>query len=370
MYRQVYLHPVRRIYDIHLKDFLKAWLPEGYFPTNVEEHLGYTDNEVMSAMYRAARQSADRAHELARRVMLRHHFKLVYARSHQDLDIHLQADSVIFEEVKRRFGADLVRRDTYTGKKGAIDFPVLTREDDFISSLQMSETLQKTSDNQARCDVRRSQHRRRGGPVVEEGPEKNPREHPKTEGGRMKPLAKRALIIALLERMKERGSWCGETHIQKGVYVCQEGLGVPLAYDFILYKHGPFSFDLRKDLGNMEADRLLETWLRPYPYGPSLSPGPLAGTLLEQFPKTVARYSRQLNFIADHLAQRGVVELERLTTALYVGRELRLRGVKERVDTVRRLKPHIAPDEALEAVRSVDEFLKRADKEAVHSLES
>jgi hypothetical protein len=75
--------------------------------------------------------------------MLRNHFKLVYARSEQDLEIHLQAGSVIFEEVKKRFGPDLVRRDTYTGKKGAIDFPVLTREDEFISSLQMSETLQK-----------------------------------------------------------------------------------------------------------------------------------------------------------------------------------------------------------------------------------
>jgi hypothetical protein len=186
----------------------------------------------------------------------------------------------------------------------------------------------------------------------------------------MKPLAKRALIIALLERMTERGSWCGETHIQKGVYVCQEGLGVPLGYDFILYKHGPFSFDLREDLGSMEADRLLETFLRPYPYGPSLSPGPLAGNLLKQFPKTVARYSRQLSFIADHLGQRGVVELERLTTALYVGRELHLKGVKERVNAVRRLKPHIAPDEALEAVHSVDDFLRTAEKEAAHFIES
>jgi HD superfamily phosphohydrolase len=29
MYSQVYFHPVRRIYDIHLKDFLAAWLPGG-----------------------------------------------------------------------------------------------------------------------------------------------------------------------------------------------------------------------------------------------------------------------------------------------------------------------------------------------------
>src|SRR5205807_1153099 len=29
MFSQVYLHPVRRIYDIHLQDFLREWLPGG-----------------------------------------------------------------------------------------------------------------------------------------------------------------------------------------------------------------------------------------------------------------------------------------------------------------------------------------------------
>ena len=36
MYSQVYFHPVRRSYDIHLKDFLKKWLPGGKFPTDIK----------------------------------------------------------------------------------------------------------------------------------------------------------------------------------------------------------------------------------------------------------------------------------------------------------------------------------------------
>ena len=35
MYSQVYFHPVRRIYDIHLTDFLRDWLPEGVFSTDL-----------------------------------------------------------------------------------------------------------------------------------------------------------------------------------------------------------------------------------------------------------------------------------------------------------------------------------------------
>ena len=29
MYKQVYMHPIRRVYDIHLKDFLKSWIAGG-----------------------------------------------------------------------------------------------------------------------------------------------------------------------------------------------------------------------------------------------------------------------------------------------------------------------------------------------------
>jgi len=39
MYTQLYFHHVRRIYDAHLKQFLKAWLPGGKFSVDVTEHL-------------------------------------------------------------------------------------------------------------------------------------------------------------------------------------------------------------------------------------------------------------------------------------------------------------------------------------------
>ena len=46
MYTQVYFHDVRRVYDRHLQDFLAAWLDEGKFPTDWNELLQITDNEV------------------------------------------------------------------------------------------------------------------------------------------------------------------------------------------------------------------------------------------------------------------------------------------------------------------------------------
>jgi len=39
MYTQLYFHPVRRIYDFHLLEFLKLWLPGGRFATDLDKHL-------------------------------------------------------------------------------------------------------------------------------------------------------------------------------------------------------------------------------------------------------------------------------------------------------------------------------------------
>jgi hypothetical protein len=44
MYTQLYFHPTRRIYDMHLMQFLKEWLPNGQFPTDIEAHLNLSDN--------------------------------------------------------------------------------------------------------------------------------------------------------------------------------------------------------------------------------------------------------------------------------------------------------------------------------------
>jgi HD superfamily phosphohydrolase len=58
MYSQVYLHAVRRIYDIHLKDFLSEWLPGGKFPIALEEYFSLTDNEVTVAIMQASTDSS------------------------------------------------------------------------------------------------------------------------------------------------------------------------------------------------------------------------------------------------------------------------------------------------------------------------
>lgn len=141
MYSQVYFHPVRRIYDIHLKDFLEKWLPDGKFPTSVEQFLAFTDSEVIAALLEASRDPEHPGHDPARRIVEHKHYKLLYKRNPADLQINIRAGEAIFKSASVRFGEDLVRGDFYKEKGGIPDFPVKTKDWRIVSSLVISDTL-------------------------------------------------------------------------------------------------------------------------------------------------------------------------------------------------------------------------------------
>jgi uncharacterized protein YwgA len=175
----------------------------------------------------------------------------------------------------------------------------------------------------------------------------------------MKKSQRDAVLLSLVREMITRGSWCGETHIQKAAYFLQALLGVPLEFDFILYKHGPFSFDLIDEITALRADALLRYQTRPYPYGSSIVPTDEAQSFLDSYPKTLKRYADQISFVADKLGEMGVTDLERLATALYV--TLNQDGQSgQRAEQIPLLKPHISLEEADLAVQRVDEIMGEA----------
>ncbi len=143
MFTQVYCHHVRRIYDIHLKDFLKTWLPGGLFPTSIEDLLQLTDSEISSELFKAVREKKHPGHEPARRIAKREHFRLLYQRNPADRKINLEASEEIFKAACEKYGESEVRYDNYTQPGGGLDFPILTRDNRIMSSLSMSETLER-----------------------------------------------------------------------------------------------------------------------------------------------------------------------------------------------------------------------------------
>src|SRR5947207_1456497 len=102
MYTQLYFHPLRRIYDLHLQQFLKDWLQEGRFQTTLADHLEMTDNEVTAAFRKAAREPGSRGHESAKRIVQRDHYRLLYQRNPDDVAVNPEAARAVFEAAKLR----------------------------------------------------------------------------------------------------------------------------------------------------------------------------------------------------------------------------------------------------------------------------
>ena len=80
MFSQVYHHPTRLAYNEHLKDFLKLWLPDHVFPVDVDGHLSRDDSDVLVGIKQAAADPNHPAHDPARRIVTRDHFKVAYEK--------------------------------------------------------------------------------------------------------------------------------------------------------------------------------------------------------------------------------------------------------------------------------------------------
>ena len=159
-------------------------------------------------------------------------------------------------------------------------------------------------------------------------------------------VVKRALLAYLIELMNATKSWCGETQVQKSVFFLQALFDPPLDYDYVIYKHGPYSFDLHDELTAMRASTLVGLEPNP-PYGPRFKPGPLAQSVEARFSRMRSRYKEQVSFVAQRIATLNVADLERIATAFFLRREYVDRDDDRLANWITELKPHISREAAL-----------------------
>ena len=178
----------------------------------------------------------------------------------------------------------------------------------------------------------------------------------------MRRLQKAAVIVGLADALRNQGSWCGETHLQKASFFLKELFDDELDFEFILYKHGPFSFELREELMSMRADGLLKLEKQPYPYGPRLAATERGEEMKHTYPKTLRKRKAGVSFIAEHLGSKDVNELERLATALWVTRHGESGSRQARAREIHSLKPHVSIESALQAVDELDAMLGEVEQ--------
>jgi hypothetical protein len=172
----------------------------------------------------------------------------------------------------------------------------------------------------------------------------------------MEKLDRDALLLSLAAQMRAEGSWCGETHVQKCAFFFQSLFEPELALPFVMYKHGPFSFELREELTEMRADDALALIPQPAPYGPTYEVTEVGKRLINSRRALVGKHDKGLSLVAVRLSPKGVSDLERLATALYIRSSNEIEE-KNWVDAFVTLKPHISLTEAEWAFKEVDEFV-------------
>lgn len=109
MFLQVYFHDVRRIYDVHLKDFLSAVLPEGRFPADLHQYVEHVDDKIHVAIADASRRS-DNIGALAARLVGRAHYRVVREVTGREKGEDPEIFQKLAQRLSQRFG-DLVRTD-------------------------------------------------------------------------------------------------------------------------------------------------------------------------------------------------------------------------------------------------------------------
>ncbi len=168
-------------------------------------------------------------------------------------------------------------------------------------------------------------------------------------------LVRWSILLELISELKNSGSWCGETHIQKSTFFLEEMLGVPLELDFIMYKYGPYSFELSDDLTALRAYHYLYlTTLEPYGVTYSLKDG--ENKLKKFYQKNIEEYAHKIVFAANNFGNKTVVELEKLATAFYIHKKEDINKISLIAKRLNEKKPHVNIQDAEIAAKEMLEI--------------
>lgn len=165
-----------------------------------------------------------------------------------------------------------------------------------------------------------------------------------------------SLVLLMMDALSKNGSWCGETHIQKNLFLLENLEEVHTNFAFVLYKHGPYSFELHDAIGDMSSLGFIQSKSTP-PYGPKLLVTEKGSALWESHKKALP--VTQVNKVAREFGSNTVQDLEKKATALLLLKKNSAENLDDIACELHTLKPHIPFQQAREAVQFMYE--KQAD---------
>jgi hypothetical protein len=172
---------------------------------------------------------------------------------------------------------------------------------------------------------------------------------------------KHALILAVVEGLRQQGSWTGKTHVQKTLFLLDASGFLKTSFNFVLYKHGPYSFDFVTELEQMKSYAALNCDTAERWHGVRLSPG-MNTPFVKRAAPLPDTTQKAIELACHFVGTKGVVELEPLATAVWIRTREHVVDPEKVALRLHQLKPHVAVHDAQSADREARNLLDAAQK--------
>lgn len=169
-----------------------------------------------------------------------------------------------------------------------------------------------------------------------------------------------ALVLELIAQSNRNEVWCGESYLQKVSYIAKTALKLPLSMPFLLYKRGPYSFELKALLLELRANRLVMLAPEGH-YGPSYAV--VDNVVMKQLRTHVGEHSEVVEPLVKCLSRKSIAELEAFSTAVMFWASQH-EDADKYADELNELFPSISRPDAAATVEEARAFLK---KDQVHA---
>ena len=138
-------------------------------------------------------------------------------------------------------------------------------------------------------------------------------------------------------------------------------MNAPFEWIFVIYKFGPYSFDLAHLIGEIHSCRLVELMLQWW-FQPKIKVMRYGKDFYEDINELCYKYRKQIEFVKEELGSQNLSEIELLATGLYIisYEKVHDKTVENRSRILNHLKSHIKLNDASTFIGEVDSLIERA----------
>ena len=155
-----------------------------------------------------------------------------------------------------------------------------------------------------------------------------------------------AVIVKIAKNAAPRR--LGRTAMMKLLYLLQTVRGLPLQYRFRLYTYGPFDVDVLDDLRYAETvGGVTQDYVSlDQGYAYEIAPGEESDKIISRVESFIESYSDDFNWVISNFAARTAVDLEMVSTLVFVDRAAAARSEIQDIDALSEkvvgIKPHLS----------------------------